>query len=99
MTAPGDPFKLGAIPRPDGSGTNFAIASSDAEWVTLCLFDGADGTGEETRHELDDYDAGVWHGFIPGVGPGQAYGYRVGGPWDPARAHPSNPNNLPPDPH
>src|SRR5882724_6679872 len=99
MTAPGDPFQLGAVPRPDESGTNFAIASSEAESVTLCLFDGADGSGKETRHELDDYDAGVWHGFIPGVGPGHAYGYRVGGPWDPASGQRFNPNKLLLDPY
>jgi isoamylase len=99
MTAPGDPFQLGAIPRPDGSGTNFAIASSAAESVTLCLFGGADGAGAETRHELDDYDAGVWHGFIPGVGPGQAYGYRAHGTWDPASGNRLNEMKLLLDPY
>src|SRR5512146_2645110 len=99
MTAPGDPFQLGAIPRPDGSGTNFAIASTAAESVTLCLFDGADGGGAESRHELDDYEAGVWHGFIPGVGPGQAYGYRVDGPWHPASGQRFNPSKLLLDPY
>ena len=76
---PGDAARLGAIPH-DG-GVNFAVSSTIADEVTLCLFD-ADGT--ETRLKLEDQDAGVWHGFIPGVGPGQAYGYRVAGPFEPA---------------
>ena len=60
---------------------NFAVASTVAESVAVCLFDAG---GAETRFDLDDYDAGVWHGVVPGVGPGQAYGYRVTGPFDPA---------------
>ena len=64
---PGSQFPLGATPG-DG-GTNFAVASSVADAVTLCLFDDA---GTETQIPLPDYDAGVWHGFVPGVGPGQA---------------------------
>ena len=75
---PGEPFPLGATPG-DG-GTNFAVASR-GEAVELCLFD----PGGETRIALPEYDAGVWHGFVPGVGQGRAYGYRVNGPWDPAR--------------
>jgi isoamylase len=63
-------------------GVNFAVASSVAEAVTLCLFD---ADGGETRVPLADFDAGVWHGFVPGIGPGQAYGYRVSGPYDPSR--------------
>jgi isoamylase len=63
-------------------GVNFAVASSVAEQVILCLFD-ADGT--ESRVPLADFDAGVWHGFVAGVKPGQAYGYRVRGPYDPSR--------------
>jgi isoamylase len=77
---PGRPFPLGASPEPGG--TNFAVASEVAEAMTLCLFDRA---GAETRIPLRDYDAGVWHGFVPGIGPGQAYGYRVTGPFDPSR--------------
>ena len=70
-----------ARPSADG-GVNFAVASTVAESVAVCLFD---DEGRETRYDLDDYDAGVWHGFVPGVGPGQAYGYRVTGPFDPAQ--------------
>jgi pullulanase/glycogen debranching enzyme len=80
---PGTPFPLGAAPgvRFGRTGTNFAIASSVAEGVTLCLFD---ENGAETHVPLGDDDADVWHAFVPGVGPGQAYGYRVSGPWNPA---------------
>jgi glycogen operon protein len=85
---------LGATPR-DG-GTNFAVASGIAEAVELCLF-GEDGA--ESRVGLPDYDDGVWHGFLPGVGPGQAYGYRVHGPWDPARGLRCNPAKLLLDPY
>ena len=73
VTLPGRPFPLGATPSEQAgtAGTNFAIASSVAESVTLCLFD---GTGAETQIPLRDNDADVWHAFVPGVGPGQAYG-------------------------
>jgi isoamylase len=91
---PGSQFPLGATPSADG--TNFAVFSGAADAVTLCLFDAA---GAETRVPLDDYDAGVWHGFVPGVGPGQAYGYRVSGPYDPARGLRCNPAKLLLDPY
>jgi isoamylase len=91
---PGRPAPLGATPR-DG-GTNFAVASGIAEAVDLSLFD-EDGT--ETRVRLADYDDGVWHGFLPGAGPGQAYGYRVHGPWDPGRGLRCNPAKLLLDPY
>jgi isoamylase len=91
---PGNPFPLGATPR-DG-GTNFAVASSIAERVILCLFDEA---GNETRTELPEYDAGVWHGFVPGAGPGQAYGYRVHGRYDRAMGLRCNPAKLLLDPY
>src|SRR5215469_14434833 len=82
-TLPGRPFPLGATPGQESgvAGTNFAIASSVATGVTLCLFDEA---GAETQIPVRDNDADVWHVFVPGIGPGQAYGYRVNGPWDPA---------------
>jgi isoamylase len=91
---PGRPAPLGATPG-DG-GTNFAVASGIAEAVELCLFDGA---GAESRVRLPEYDDGVWHGFVPGAGPGQAYGYRVHGPWDPARGLRCNPAKLLLDPY
>jgi glycogen operon protein len=95
---PGSPFPLGATPAEelDIAGTNFAIASSIADSVTLCLFD---ELGAETRIPLRHDDAEVWHAFVPGVGPGQAYGYRVAGPWDPARGLRCNPAKLLLDPY
>ena len=91
---PGRPAPLGATPR-DG-GTNFAVASGIAEAVDLCLFD---ESGAETRVRLPEYDDGVWHGFLPGTGPGQAYGYRVQGPWDPSQGLRCNPAKLLLDPY
>jgi isoamylase len=74
---PGKPFPLGATW--DGSGTNFAVFSEAAEHVELCLFD----DGVETRLRLPEVTAFVHHGYLPGVGPGQHYGFRVHGPWAP----------------
>jgi isoamylase len=91
---PGRAAPLGA--RPDGGGTNFALASAVAEGVTLCLFD-EDGT--ETRLPLREYDAGVWHGYVPGVGVGQRYGYRVHGTFDRDRGLRCNPNKVLLDPY
>ncbi len=91
---PGLPFPLGATPC--DAGTNFAVASFVADAVTLCLFD---ESGSETQIPLLEYDAGVWHGFLSGVGPGQAYGYRVKGPYDPARGIRCNPAKLLLDPY
>jgi glycogen operon protein len=91
---PGTAFPLGATPR-DG-GTNFALMSEIATGVTVCLFD---ATGRETQVVLQDRDAGVWHGFLPGVGPGQVYGFRVQGAFDPARGLRCNPNKLLLDPY
>jgi isoamylase len=91
---PGSQFPLGATPS--ALGTNFAVTSGVADAVTLCLFDDA---GTETQIPLVDYDAGVWHGFIPGIGPGQAYGYRVSGPYDPSRGLLCNPAKLLLDPY
>ncbi|MCW2936252.1 MAG: glycogen debranching protein [Actinomycetia bacterium] len=96
MTAPGDPYVLGATIREDGEGVNFSVSSTIAEAVTVCLFD---ESGTEERVRLDDYDAGVWNGFIPGLGPGQAYGYRVDGPWDPEAGLRCNPRKLLLDPY
>jgi isoamylase len=82
---PGTPYPLGATW--DGWGTKFALFSEVAERVELCLFDAAsdDGRLEETRIELTEADAFVWHGYLPGIAPGQRYGYRVHGPYDPPR--------------
>ena len=91
---PGNRAYLGATVR-DG-GVNFAVASTLAESVAVCLFD---AEGHETRFDLDDYDAGVWHGFVPDVKPGQAYGYRVNGPFDPKNGLRCNPSKLLLDPY
>jgi isoamylase len=97
-TLPGRPFPLGATPgeHVGVAGTNFAITSSVADGVTLCLFD---ETGAETQILVQDNDADVWHVFVPGVGPGQAYGYRISGPWDPERGLRCNPAKLLLDPY
>jgi isoamylase len=91
---PGSAYPLGATF--DGSGTNFALFSEVAEKVELCLFD---DDGAETRVELTEVDAFVWHGYLPTVQPGQRYGYRVHGPWDPAQGLRCNPNKLLLDPY
>ena len=77
---PGRPYPLGATPWPNG--TNFAVASDVADGMILCLFD---GDGQEQRIAMQDYDAGVWHAFVPGIAAGQAYGFRATGPWDLSR--------------
>jgi len=93
LALPGRPFPLGATPR-DG-GTNFAVSSA-ADSVVLALFD---ERGAETRVPLQDFDAGVWHGFLPGVGPGQAYGYRAFGGYDPSLGLRFSPAKLLLDPY
>ena len=92
---PGEPFPLGA--SWDGSGTNFSLTSENAERVELCLFD--DGGSSRSRYELPRQTAHNWHGYLPGVGPGQRYGYRVHGPWAPERGHRFNPHKLLIDPY
>ena len=91
---PGQPYPLGATF--DGNGTNFALFSEIAQGVELCLFD---EEGNETRVELTEVDAYVWHGYLPTVQPGQRYGYRVHGPWDPGQGLRCNPNKLLLDPY
>ncbi len=94
---PGGPYPLGA--SYDGAGTNFALFSEVADQVELCLFDDDDDGGGETRVPLPEVDALVWHGYLPGVGPGQRYGYRVHGRYDPAAGHRCNPAKLLIDPY
>ncbi|MGN6324711.1 glycogen debranching protein GlgX [Pseudolysinimonas sp.] len=91
---PGTAYPLGATF--DGNGTNFALFSEIAEKVELCL---VDDDGTETRVPLTEVDGYVWHGYLPGVQPGQRYGYRVTGPWDPAAGQRCNPNKLLLDPY
>jgi glycogen operon protein len=91
---PGNPYPLGATY--DGGGTNFALFSEVADRVELCLFDDA---GAETRIELPEREALVWHGYLPRVGPGQRYGYRVHGRYEPSEGLRCNPNKLLLDPY
>ncbi|WP_328384548.1 glycogen debranching protein GlgX [Streptomyces sp. NBC_00400] len=96
---PGSPTPLGARYRtgPDGiAGTNFALWAGGAEAVELCLFDDAE---RETRHALTELTHEIWHGFLPGVHPGQRYGYRVHGRWDPWSGARWNPAKLLLDPY
>jgi len=90
---PGRPFPLGSMW--DGEGTNFSLFSEQAEGVELCLFDGDD----EQRIELTNRTAFNWHCYLPGVGPGQRYGYRVHGPYEPAAGHRFNAAKLLIDPY
>ncbi|RPF21055.1 glycogen operon protein [Myceligenerans xiligouense] len=94
QTWPGRPYPLGATF--DGTGTNFALYSGVAERVELCL---VSDDGSEKRVDVSEVDAHVWHVYLPGVGPGTRYGYRVHGPYDPARGHRCNPAKLLLDPY
>src|SRR5688500_15373248 len=90
----GEPFPLGA--SCDGQGTNFSLFSEVATRVELCLFD---EHGTQTSVDLHERTALCWHGYLRGVGPGQRYGFRVHGPWDPSNGHRCNPAKLLMDPY
>ncbi|MDX6366829.1 MAG: isoamylase [Nocardioidaceae bacterium] len=91
---PGAPYPLGATY--DGAGTNFAVFSDVATSVELCLFG---SRGAETRIPMTEQDALVWHAYLPRVGPGQRYGYRVHGPYEPQHGHRCDPSKLLMDPY
>lgn len=91
---PGSSYPLGA--NFDGGGTNFALFSEVAEKVELCLID---DNGHETRIPLEEVDGYVWHAYLPTVSPGQRYGFRVHGPFDPAAGHRCDPSKLLLDPY
>ena len=91
---PGNAYPLGA--SYDGAGTNFSLFSEVAEAVQLCLLD---DDGNEECVALTEVDGFCWHAYLPGVGPGQRYGYRVHGPWDPDRGLWCNPSKLLADPY
>lgn len=93
---PGKPYPLGA--NWDGAGTNFALFSAHAEKVVLCLFD-EKGRREIARVELPEYTDQIWHGYLPEVRPGQLYGYRVYGPYEPNLGHRFNHHKLLLDPY
>nr|WP_062336418.1 glycogen debranching protein GlgX [Herbidospora sakaeratensis] len=91
---PGDPYPLGATY--DGAGTNFALFSEVADRVDLCLFD---DEGNEECVTLSEVEGHVWHCYLPGIQPGQRYGYRVHGPYDPKQGQRCNPRKLLIDPY
>lgn len=90
----GRPYPLGS--HFDGKGTNFVLASANCSRVELCLFD---KQGKERRFDLPEQNGDLWYGYIAGCQPGQRYGYRVHGPYNPAEAHYFNPNKLAFDPY
>ncbi|MCU1678878.1 MAG: glycogen debranching enzyme GlgX [Frankiales bacterium] len=100
---PGHPHPLGATW--DGEGTNFAIYAPSAEAVDVCLFDGGSRDGDAAHHEretrvpLEETTTHIWHGYLPQIGPGQRYGFRVDGPFDPSRGLRWNPSKLLADPY
>ena len=94
---PGEPYPLGA--SWDGPGVNFALFSEHATHVELCLFDAPDATREAARLPLPERTDHVWHGYLPDIRPGQLYGYRVSGPYDPSSGHRFNPAKLLLDPY
>ena len=93
---PGRPYPLGATW--DGSGTSFALFSAHAEKVEVCLFD-SHGKKEIARIALPEYTHEIWHGYLPDVRPGQLYGYRVYGPYEPAAGYRFNHHKLLIDPY
>jgi len=94
-TYPGSPFPLGATW--DGEGVNFALFSENATAVDLCLFDSK--TNKEQRIRVKEIDNHIWHVYVPQLKPGQLYGYRVYGPYEPQNGHRFNPNKLLIDPY
>ncbi len=94
---PGRPYPLGATW--DGEGVNFALFSENATAVELCLFDGPEADRESQRIRLEERTDQVWHVYIPGLWPGQHYGYRVHGPYAPEAGHRFNPHKLLIDPY
>lgn len=97
ISYPGKPYPLGATW--DTEGTNFSIYAEDATKVELCLFTGDGAGAKEERIHLSERTHQVWHGYLPGVGPGQRYGYRVHGPYEPEAGHRYNPHKLLLDPY
>jgi isoamylase len=94
---PGQPFPLGATP--DDDGVNFAITSTAATKIELCLFDSPDAQVERVCVPLPSRTDHTWHGYLPGVRPGQVYGYRVYGPWEPSQGHRFNAAKMLLDPY
>ncbi|WP_295711750.1 glycogen debranching protein GlgX [Mucilaginibacter sp.] len=96
-TYPGKSFPLGATW--DGKGVNFTLYSENATGVELCLFNAPNDEIESERIQITEYSELIWHVYIPGLKPGQLYGYRVSGPYEPENGHRFNPNKLLLDPY
>lgn len=94
---PGYPFPLGA--NWDGQGVNFALYSENATAVELCLFDAENHSEEIDRIRVRERTNNIWHVYIPSLGPGQLYGFRVYGPYEPHNGHRFNPSKLLIDPY
>lgn len=94
---PGRSYPLGATW--DGRGVNFALYAENATKVELCLFDSPDATRESACIPLPEYTDFVWHGYFPDLVPGQLYGYRVHGPYEPQAGHRFNPSKVLLDPY
>ena len=94
---PGDPYPLGSFW--DGKGVNFALYSHNATGVELCLFDTAKGAAETAKIKLVERSNDIWHCYIPDLKPGQLYGFRVDGPYDPSNGHRFNPAKVLLDPY
>jgi glycogen operon protein len=94
---PGEPYPLGATW--DGEGVNFAVFAENADGMELCLFESPDSKNEEQRIRIKEVSHHVWHAYIPGLAPGQLYGYRAHGTYDPLNGYRYNPNKLLIDPY
>lgn len=94
---PGNPYPLGSFW--DGNGVNFALYSHNATNVEICLFDTPKGSTETTKIKLTERTHDVWHAYVPDLKPGQLYGYRVEGPYDPPNGHRFNPAKVLLDPY
>ena len=94
---PGSPYPLGATF--DGHGVNFALFAENATKVELCLFDSPEATAASETIELPEFTDMVWHGYLPDCEPGQLYGYRVPGPFEPEKGPRFNPSKIWLDPY
>jgi isoamylase len=94
---PGKPYPLGATW--DGKGVNFSVFSEYADGVELCLFRPDNDQEEYVKIKIEEVTHHIWHVYVPDLKPGQLYGYRVSGPFDPENGHRFNPNKLLIDPY
>jgi isoamylase len=97
QTLPGIPYPLGATW--DGHGINFAVFSENAHGMELCLFDEEDESKEIVKIKIDEVTHHIWHVYVPGLKPGQLYGFRAYGPYEPQNGHRFNGNKLLLDPY